>query len=343
MASNINGILVCMNILFSYRNEEEKRIALELLLEHNVQFVEGNLHEAKWDGKGIDCISIFVNTKVDQTILNQLPDLKLITTRSTGYDHIDLPLLKEKNIALATVPGYGEHSVAEFTFSLLLALSRKLYGGITRVKGGSFYPEGLMGTDLYGKTIGIIGTGAIGKSVIRIAKGFGMNVIAYDVFPDKEKEELLQFSYVPLADVFRMSDVITLHAPENTDTHHMISTEAFASMKKGVLLVNTSRGGLIDTKALLEALLNDVVGGVALDVLEGEEYMRDEMKLMVSRYPNEEALKMTVMNHALLESDRVLITPHMAFNTKEAMLTILKVTAENIEAFARKETKNIVS
>src|SRR3989344_282241 len=193
-----------------------------------------------------EVLCIFIESHIGNAEMSRFPALKLIATRSTGFDHIDLAAAKERGVTVVTVPFYGENTVAEFTFALLLALSRRIIDADERVRSGTFSPAGLRGFDLLGKTIGIIGTGHIGAHVIRMAQGFGMKVIAFDAYPNIDLSHTLNFTYLSLPELLAQSDVITLHVPYNPHTHHLINKENISSIKKGAYLVNTSRGAVVD-------------------------------------------------------------------------------------------------
>jgi D-lactate dehydrogenase len=331
-----------MKILYSYRTEEEKNEMSQKLLGHDVVFHQGSLQEGEWSGEGVECLCVFVTSSVGKTEIEKCSNLKLIATRSTGFDHIDVAFTKEKGIAVATVPFYGENTVAEFAFALLLTISRNMRASIEKTKEGSFSSEGLEGFDLKGKTLGVIGTGSIGKNVIKIGKGFGMNVIAFDVKQDGAFASEIGFPYLSLEDLLSQSDVISLHLPENEHTRHMINKEKISLMKRGSYIINTARGGLIETEALVWGLKEGIVAGAGLDVLSEEGNVDDEMRLLGQAHPNENAMKTLLMNHYLLEHPMVVITPHTAFNTKEAMQRILDVTVENITLFASGNPKNLL-
>lgn len=277
-------------------------------------------------------LSIFIYSDLDTTLLKQLPKLKMIATRSTGTDHIDTGFCHERGIVVCNVPSYGANTVAEHAFALMLSLSRKIYPARARTLHGDFSFQGLQGFDLMGKTLGVIGTGQIGRHVIRIAKGFQMQVLAYDTYPDPSIAELLGFEYTDLKTLFKQSDVMTLHCPLTDRSRYLIGKSAFKKMKKGILLVNTARGGLIDTEALLSALEEGIVAGAGLDVLEEEEAIREERELLSKQF-NEEKLRAVVRNNILLKRDDVIITPHIAFNSREAVARILHTTVNNIKGF----------
>jgi len=331
-----------MKILYTYRTEEEKEAMSKKLAGHEVVFHLGSLQEGGWSGDGIECLCIFVTSAVGKEEMEKCSNLKLIATRSTGFDHINTTLAKEKNIAVATVPFYGENTVAEFAFALLLTISRNMVASIQRAKQGSFSSEGLEGFDLKGKTLGVVGTGSIGKNLIKIGKGFGMNVVAFDLRQDQPLAQELGFSYLSLEEVLSKSDIISLHLPENEHTRHIINKEKISLMKRGVYIVNTARGGLIDTEALVSGLKEGIIAGAGFDVLSEEGNVDDEMRLLGQTHPNEEAMKTLLMNHYLLEHPKVVITPHTAFNTKEAMQRIFDVTVENILGFISGSPVNIL-
>ena len=293
------------------------------------------------EAKNADILGVFVYSRVTKEIIDALPNLKYITTFSTGFDHIDLEECKAKNIQVSNVPGYGEIAVAEQTFALLLAVSRRIVESYERVKDGYFAPEGLTGFDLAGKTIGVVGVGSIGEQVIKIAKGFQMNVIGYKRSPDPELEQKLGFKIVDMDTLLKDSDVVTLHVPYMPETHHMISKEQFEKMKQDAVLINTARGAIVDTTALIEALQNKKLGGAGLDVLEGEPLLQEEKELM-SRNFNKEELLTVVQNHMLLNFKNVVITPHNAFNTHEALKIIMDTTKDNIIKFDSGTPQNLV-
>lgn len=294
--------------------------------------------------KDLEVLSVFVNSKVTKEVIAKLAHTKMIVTRSTGYDHIDLAAAKEKGIIVTNVPSYGEHTVAEFAFALLLTLSRKMYPAITRVKTqGAFQYDGLEGFDLHGKTIGIVGTGRIGRHAIAMAKGFSMNVIAYDPRPDHQYADENGFIYVDLPDLAERSDIITLHVPYLKETHHLVNREFVSRMKRGAILINTARGGVVDTEAMIEGLRSGQIGGAGLDVLEEEGGVQDEISFMFTGHPSEQSLRTVLANHILMELPNVVITPHNAFNTLEARKRIFRTTAGNIKAYFHQKPINVVS
>ena len=292
----------------------------------------------------LDCqiISPFIYSQINKDILQKLPDLKLIATRSTGFDHIDVQSANKNKIAVCNVPFYGENTVAEHTFVLILALSRKLFDSVERTRKGDFTLDGLRGFDLKNKILGIIGLGHIGLHVVRIAKGFEMKVLAYDPKEDKKLAKKIGFEYSNLENLLAKSDIITLHAPDNKETHHLINSENINLIKNGACLINTARGGLIETPALLKALSDGTLAGVGLDVLEEECFIKEEAQLLSKEFPKTCDLKTVLQNHILLQQKNVIITPHNAFNSQEALMRILDTTVGNIIGFVAGKPQNLV-
>lgn len=290
--------------------------------------------------KEAEIVSVFTSSKLPGDLLKNLPNLKLITTRSTGYNNIDLEYCKTAGIKVVNVPRYGEVTVAEFAFALLLNVARKVSQAYDELKEGKINLGCSIGIDLFGKTIGIIGTGAIGCYVAKIAHGFGMKVLSYDPFPRKD----LDVQYVELDELLANSDIISLHAPSTKENFHMINEEAFIKMKDGVIIINTARGEIMDTGALYRALKSGKVSGAGLDVLECEEIIAHEEQFLtridcVDKF----CLEKTLINHKLLDMPNVIVTPHIAFDSKEAIERILNTTIENIKAYLKGEIINNVN
>lgn len=302
----------------------------------------GPMAEAPGDADA-EALSIFVNHPVTAVELDKYPKLKLIATRSTGFDHIDLAEAKKRGVAIVSVPSYGVNTVAEFAFALILALSRRITDAHERVtQTGSFSQTGLTGFDLEGKTIGVVGCGHIGLHSVKIANGFGMKVLVFDTHRDEALATSLNFSYATMEELLAQSDVITLHVPYNEHTHHLINKQNIALIKKGAYLINTARGAVVETDALVEALQKEILAGAGLDVLEEEGDMTDEMKLLTEPHPKEEELRAVLENHYLIKHPRVIITPHIAFDTNEAIRRILDTTIENITSFMSGTPKNLL-
>ena len=320
-----------MIITFFEINDIEKQRLENKLKEHSLRFFDDtiqNVNETKYIDS--DIISVFIHSKVDKATIANCKNLKLIATRSTGTDHIDLEYASDKNITVKNVALYGENTVAEHTFALMLSLSRKIHESYVNTVNGKFSTTGLMGFDLKDKTIGIIGGGRIGLHVARMARSFGMHVRVYDINQDPFLSELINFKYVSLDQLLKVSDIISLHVPLNKHTHHIINNDTINKMKDGVLIINTARGGLINNTHLIQALDNGKIYGVGLDVLEGEEFLFEEN---ISNSPIEKAAKIIVESKLLLEKPNVVITPHNAFNSIEAVYRIIDTTIDNILHF----------
>lgn len=310
---------------------------------HEALFFSESLSDITPPLADAEVISTFTNSPITDKVLAQAGSLKFVTTRTTGFDHIDLKACQDKGVLVSNVPFYGENTVAEYTFALILSLVRKIYPSVKRIKEeGRFNFENLRGMDLKGKTIGVIGTGHIGQHVVRMAKGFAMNVIAYDPYPNEKFAQEQGFAYTSLEELLKASDVVTLHVPYMPATHHLINKDNINLLKKGSVLINTARGGLVDTSSLLYALKSGILAGAALDVLEEEGFIKDEINLLTEGHPGEEQLKTVLADHELIYMDNVIITPHNAFNTAEALERILDTTADNIKAFAAGSPVNLV-
>lgn len=288
-----------------------------------------------------EVLSVFIASKISQEILNKLPKLKLIATRSTGFDHIDLAACKKKGIAVCNVPFYGENTVAEHAFALILTLSRNIHKAYLRTTRGDYTIEGLKGFDLRGKTLGVIGAGHIGLHLIKMARGFDMKALAYDNNRNDFQADVLGFKYASLEELLKNSDIISLHVPDNPATHHLINKNNIKLIKKGALLINTARGGVIETEAMIEALDKGILAGAGLDVLEGENLVMEEKQLAFDKKTAEEMLALA-KDHLLFSRDNVIFTPHIAFYSEEAIRRIMEVTAENIISFASGQVKNAV-
>ena len=296
---------------------------------HDIEIFDKNIQEVSTRKiRDADIVGVFVFCKVDKDLLDKMPNLKLIVSMSTGYDHIDLEACKAKGIKVCTVPNYGIHTVAEFAFSLMLALTRNIHKAYQRTKKGKFSFDGLSGFDLNGKTLGVVGSGHIGLSTIQMANGFSMNVIAYDAYPRKELQKKHNFKYVTLDKLFKESDIISIHVPLLPSTKHMVNEERLRSMKESAILINTSRGDIVDTKALYNALKDGHIQAAGLDVLEAE-------KAMNRRGLSSSEKQMVKLNKKLMKLDNVLVTPHLAFYSREALERILDSTVNSIKQFIK--------
>lgn len=317
-----------MVICFFEISDIEKLRFESKLKGHTLKFFEDTIQNTNpSEYTDSDIISVFIHSKVNETTTNMCSNLKLIATRSTGMDHIDVEYFVSKNIAVKNVALYGENTVAEHTFALMLSLSRKIHESYVQSTKGKFTTEGLMGFDLKGKTIGIIGGGRIGLHVARMARSFGMHVRVYDIHQDDFLAELINFKYISLEELFKSADIISLHVPYNKHTAHMINKESIAKMKDGVVIINTARGGLINNSDLIAGLDSGKIYGAGLDVLEGEEFLFEEN---IFNSPIENAAKVIVESKILSEKPNVVITPHNAFNSIEAVHRIIDTTVDNI-------------
>ena len=293
--------------------------------------------------KDVEIISVFTNSMVNKEIIDLLPNLKFINTSSTGFDHIDVDYCRNKGIKVANVPAYGSITVAEFTFALLLTLSRKIYDAYDHLKeDGDFNIIPLRGFDLRGKTLGV-GTGKIGKNVIKIAKGFGMNVVACNLQIDLDFAKEFDFEYKDFLEVIAQADILTLHVPYSKENHHLINKENISKMKRGIYIINTARGELIDTDALIWGLQEGIIAGAGLDVLEGERQLKEETEILSSNIPQKQRNYKTLLeDHILIDMPNVIVTPHIAYYSKEAEEAIIKTTIENIQGFIKGQEINLI-
>lgn len=275
---------------------------------------------------GHDAACVFVSDNVDATVVERLAahGIRFIATRSAGYNHIDVDAADRCGIPVARVPAYSPNAVAEHTVALMLSLNRKIYRAHNRVREGNFSLEGLLGFDMSGRTVGVIGTGRIGEATIAILRGFGCRVLAYDPYPRVEVESL-GASYVSCTELLEQSEIVTLHIPLTPETHHLIDAAAMERMPEGTMLINTSRGALVDTAAAIEALKDGRLGYLGLDV-----------------YEEEEALFFEDLSNAVIHDDvfarlltfpNVIVTGHQAFFTEEALGAIARTTIGNLDAF----------
>lgn len=292
----------------------------------------------------VEIISIFVDSEVDKSVLDRFSNLKFVAIRATGFDNIDLVEVAKRGVQVSNVPAYGQNTVAEFAFALILALSRKICLASHQVKdNGNFNFDNLEGFDLRGKTIGVLGTGRIGRHAIKMALGFEMKVIATDPFPDQKFAQEVGFSYVSFDELLSQSDVITIHVPYMKETHHLINKSNIGKIKRGAYIINTSRGAVIETEALVEALKSGQLGGAGLDVLEEESVLKNESGFIATGDSSGHDLKVVLEDHVLIDMPNVIVTPHTAFNTKEAKERIMDTTISNIKAFLEGKVENVVS
>ena len=291
---------------------------------------EFNYHRSHLNGnntslaQGADAVCIFVNDTADAATIRSLAamDVKLIALRCAGFNNVDLKAAAEYGIPVVRVPAYSPHAVAEYAVMLMLTLNRKVHRAYWRTRDGNFSLHGLLGFDMYGKTAGIVGTGKIARELIRILKGFGMEVLAYDIYPDPEYAVRAQIEYVSLDELYRRSDIISLHCPLTKDNEKMLDKNAFDMMKDGVIVINTSRGGLIDEQALKDALDSGKVSFAAVDVV------------------SEEPIK---PDNPLLRADNCIITPHIAWASKESRKRLMDTAVMNLVSYLDGEPINVVN
>ncbi len=301
---------------------------------YEIKYYESRLNsETVKLAKGFDVVCIFVNDKADKPVLDKLNEygVKLVALRCAGFNNVDLNNLG--NLKVVRVPKYSPYAVAEHAAALLLNINRKIYKSYQRVKKYNFSLDGLLGFDLHGKTVGVIGTGKIGKVFIQIMKGFGTNVLAYDVYKDEQASKELGFEYVSLEELCEKSDIISLHCPLTAETEYIINKKTLSLMKENVIIINSSRGKLVCTEDLIEAMSNNKIGGVGLDVYENEEefFLRD----LSGSYKRDKNLSL------LISMPNVIITSHQAFFTSEALNKIALDTCQNIsDIFSKGECVN---
>ena len=281
---------------------------------------------------GFEAISIFSGDDACLVVLEKLRDLgvKYITLRSTGYNNIQIKAAKRFGLKVANAPDYSPNAIAEHTVALLMAMNRKIHIADRQVRSYNFEQKNLMGFDLVNKTFGIIGTGRIGSVVIKIMNGFGCKILAHDLIPNKKLVERYGVEYVDLKQVYKQSDIISINVPLTGETHYLVAGEAFEAMKPEVLLINTARGAVVDTKALIKALMGNRIAGYAADVYEKEKgiFFKDNSDQGI----HDDNLK------TLLSLENVLITPHQAYVTKEALNNIAEITFNNLDCWAKGET-----
>lgn len=334
-----------MKIAYVRPYDGEIEIVQAALTDHEVLAIESIDELDEVTKATVDCLCVFVDYAVTADVIAALPNLQFVVTRSAGFDHVDTAALAASKLPLQRVPHYGTRTVAEYALALMFALSRNVYRSYTDMQqnAGVSQFEVYEGFDLCGKTLGVVGTGAIGRSVCEIARGIGMQVVAFDVSPDTELAERLGFSYASLEEVVQAADIVTIHVPSLPQTHHLINDTILRQMKPGAYLINTARGEIVDTKALVAALKDGHIAGAGLDVLEGEHELREEAQLLGKSADQGELFATLVADHALIDMPNVIVTPHIAFNTIEAKREITDITIQNIQSYVRGELENVVN
>ena len=332
-------------VFFETFGRNKKYLKSKISKDFNLYFVDEPLGEENLAlALNADIIGVFVCSKVSSAIIDKLPQLKLIVTMSTGFDHIDVAYANKKNITVCNVPTYGENTVAEHAFALLLSISRKIFESNLTLKSGGFYSEALMGFDLKGKVIGILGCGNIGRHLAKMAYGFDMKILAYDLYPDREFALKYNVTYVKsIQTILENSDIISLHLPLNKETHHIINKTSISRMKNGVIIINTARGALIDSLSLYEALLTGKVRGAGIDVFEEENYIKEEVEILLDNAEITYDLKTVLIVKKIINHPNVIATPHNAFNSNEAVKRIMDTTIKNIVGFKKGSLANTIT
>lgn len=293
---------------------------------HSLSFFDARLTvETAPLAVGFECVCAFVNDHLDAAVMEQLHQggTRLVALRSAGFNHVDLEAAQRLGMTVVRVPAYSPHAVAEHAVALVMSLNRMTFRAYNRVREGNFALDGLLGFDLHGKTVGVIGTGHIGLIFADIMHGFGCRIVAYDPYPNPEAKAFVE--YVPLETLYAQADIISLHCPLTADTHHLINASAIAQMKRGVMLINTGRGRVVDTQAVITGLKSGHIGYLGLDVYEEEEqlFFEDHSHQVID---DDRFMRLTTFHN-------VLITGHQAFFTQEALTNIAETTLANIDAF----------
>ena len=347
-----------MKIAFCETEPGEEEYFEQALKGHELEFCDN----ASDSAPETEAVSIFINSKIDSGFLDEHPALRLIVTRSTTDDHIELDACARRGVTVCNVGSYGDHTVPEHIFALILAICRKLRAAMEVAAGRRFSYAELRGTELNGKTLGVVGTGRIGRQVLRLAKAFGMETIGTDSDRDPEAAASLGFRYVGLSRMLRIADVISINVPLNSRTYHLFNRETFAKCKPGLILINTARGAIIESEALIDALNAGIVAGAGLDVLEDERVMRKKAAYILTEQIVERLhdafaplepigsdparvseVRRLMHNGTLIAHRNVISTPHIAFNSHEALARNKQTTIDNINAFLSGAPCNVVA
>ncbi|MGA3172705.1 MAG: NAD(P)-dependent oxidoreductase [Chthoniobacteraceae bacterium] len=347
-----------MKISFIETGSAEEAFFKEELSDHEIEFCSA-IEDCAAD---TEALSIFIDSKIDAGFLARHPNARLIVTRSTTHEHIHLAACARRGVIVCNVGGtYGDNTVPEHIFALMLAICRKLRVAMEVGSQRRFSYEALRGIELHGKTLGVVGTGRIGRQVLRLAKAFGMETIGCDSHPDPEAAESLGFRYVTFSRMLRLADFISINVPLTPSTFHLFNRDTFARCRRGLILINTARGPVIDSDALIDALESGVVAGAGLDVLEDERVMRKKAAYILAEQIVERLhdsfaaieplasdprriseVRSIMHNNTLLQHPNVIATPHVAFNSFEAIARINQTTVENIHAFLAGNPQNLV-
>lgn len=323
---------------FEVQEDWEKERIHDQFPDSEVKIVQEPLQECNLEEEKVkdsDVICTFIYSENSKENLSKFDNLKCVVTRSTGTDHIDLEYCNENSIDVCNVGHYGENTVAEFAFSHLLNISRHVCKSIQRVSSGSYDTSGLRGFDLKGKTVGVVGFGSIGKKFAKMAKGFEMNVILYDAHPDNKREDAKEIGahFVDFESLLSQSDVVSIHVPLIPPTKHLLNKDTINKMKDGSILINSARGEIVESEALLEALNSGKIYAAGLDCLEGENLVKEDLELIYNKNSSNEDYRVALEDHMLMHHKRSFITPHNAFNSQDALERILGTALRNISSF----------
>ena len=325
-------------LFFDYRESERSFFEKSELCDFEIEFFEEPLNENTYlteaQLRDTDAVSVFITSNLTEKILSRFKNLRVVATRSTGYNHVDIKYCKNKHIAVYNVDGYGHSSVAQYTIMLMIALVRNLKPAYLDIKKVSPNYKGYEGRNMEALSLGIIGCGAIGSAVAKLAKAFGMEV--YVSSPDRNPEIEKLAQYLPFDELLSLSDIITLHLPYSSELYHMLGREEFSKMKDGVYIINTARGELLDGTALYEGILSGKIKGAALDVFECEELaVKPDVITSGIDYYDKNCVASALIAKKLIECDNVIITPHIAYNTLESVNKILEITFNNIRDYCK--------
>lgn len=333
-------------LFFNIDFKVDKKLIKFNLDNYNVLFFEHNIDSVDFEDANLDnveIISVFTSSNLNEEILSKFVNLKCIILRSTGYNNVDLSYCKEHGIKVYNIPSYGEKTVSEYAFGILLTLIRHINKSFINIKNCKISNDKYVGFELYQKKLGIVGLGKIGKHLAKIANGFGMNIFAYDIKYDDSFISEYDITKTSLDDMLKTCEILILTLPLNEHSYHLIDKEKFNIMKDGMTLVNVSRGEIIVTEDLYNALLDKKIGYCALDVLECEQNICPRGYNSPIKCEDYECMKKTLINHKILNLDNVIVTSHIGYNTKEAIENIQNMTIANIHNFLSNRNINLVS
>lgn len=324
---------------FEYEDWMQEHVT-QMLLGHDIVFVKEPLTQQNASKfADVEAVSVFVFSKVNQEVLELMPALRMIAARSTGFDHIDLKSASDRKIIVTNVPSYGAVTVAEHTWALILTLSRQITQSFQRTEQANFDISGLRGFDLQGKTLGLVGLGEIGKQVAEMSRGFRMKIRIFNRSRDQQFADTFENCVFVdrIEDLLTHSDVVSFHVPLTPQTLHLIHLGNYQILKKGCIVINTARGPIIETKALIKALQEGIIRGAGLDVLESEAVVKDEREVNIDDLPKIQELTEVYLINALIDMDNVIITPHNAFNSDESIMRLVNSNVEQILDFCNEK------